>query len=314
MPASTERDVMTEVRNAPATNAADRLLDAVDRCSAPVCVGLDPVIDRLPAALREAVPPPAAIELFCKAVIDAVAGIVPCVKPQSACFERYGAAGLVALHNVIIHAHQAGLEVILDAKRGDISVSASHYAAAAFNPVTTDANSTNTDHRAGADWLTAHSYLGVDSIEPLLTPGRGIFALVRTSNPGGDAIQQRMLADGRTIAQAVADMVAAIGASHIGTRGYSAVGAVVGATKPDDARSLRERMPQQVFLVPGYGAQGGGAADVVPCFNADGRGAIVTASRSVIYAYGDAGATRWAEKVRDAVRHFADEITAVVFG
>jgi orotidine-5'-phosphate decarboxylase len=279
-------------------HAADRLVAAVEEAGAPACVGIDPVVERLPEVHRPAGDDPAsvaaALAAFSIGVLDAVAGAVPCVKVQSACFERYGHHGVAALESVLLEARARHLQVILDAKRGDISVSAAHYAAAA----------------RGADWLTVNSYLGPDAIEPFLRPGAGVFALVRTTNPGGDAVQAQRLADGRTVAEAVAAMIADLGRDHVGAAGYSSVGAVVGATKPDEIAALRALMPQQVFLVPGFGAQGGGIADVKACFDAAGRGAIVTASRSVIYAF-DAGAADWDDRIAEAARRLADELAGV---
>jgi len=144
---------------------------------------------------------------------------------------------------------------------------------------------------------------------PFLGAGHGAFALVRTSNPSGDAVQSLRLADGRTVAEAVADLVAACGAERCGTSGFSALGAVVGATKPADAAALRGRMPRQMFLVPGYGAQGGGIDDVLPCFRPDGRGALVTASRSVIYAF-DPADRQWVDAVRRAADALRRELAA----
>ena len=285
----------------PHPHAADRLIDAIDRLAAPVCVGIDPVIERLPDALKPATAEPQAmieaIAAFTAGLVDAVAGHVPAVKFQSACFERYGYLGVAVLEQLTAAAKQRGLEVILDAKRGDIGISAAHYAAAAFE----------SGSGASPDWLTINSYLGEDGISPFLGEGRGAFALVRTSNPGGDALQARKLADGRTIAECVAEIVAAIGDDHLGKHGYSALGAVVGATKAKDAEKLRELMPRQIFLVPGYGAQGGGVADVLPCFAERARGAIVTASRSVIYAFRP-GQADWQSPVREAAMRLADEI------
>ena len=284
---------------ADAAHAADRLLDRIARAGAPICVGLDPVAEKLPASLRPAPGDAAAaeaVERFSIGVLDAVRGIAPAVKVQAACFERHGPAGAAAIARVLSHAAASGFEVILDFKRGDIGVSADHYAASARGPF-------------AARWTTVSAYLGTDSITPFLAPGHGAFALVRTSNPSGDAVQSLGLADGRTVAEAVADLVAAAGAPHVGAGGFSSLGAVVGATKRADAAALRARMPAQIFLVPGYGAQGGGVDDVLPCFHADGRGAIVTASRSVIYAF-DAGDRDWAGAVRLAAERFRDEIAA----
>lgn len=286
---------------------ADRLLAAIDRSGSPVCVGLDPVLEKLPRPLRESSSDPLeAIERFCRMVIEAVADVVPCVKPQSACFERFGSGGVAVLERVLEAVDAAGLEIILDAKRGDIGISAEHYAHAAF---------------AGpADWVTINAYLGEDGIRPFLAQaggaadgtGRGAFALVRTSNPGGDALQQAPLAAGGTVAERVARMVAELGAGSVGESGFSALGAVVGATKPQDAAILRRIMPRQIFLVPGWGAQGAGPAEILPCFDGQGRGAIVNASRSVLFAGGDD--PRWPRAVRDAAQRFAEEVAEAVPG
>jgi orotidine-5'-phosphate decarboxylase len=290
------------------THPADRLMAAIDKKRSPVCVGLDPVRERLPRTLTaQCDKPEDCLREFCNRVIEAVSPHVPCVKYQSACFERYLGPGVAALASSIDgnHAmHGWGTQIILDAKRGDIGVSAEHYAAAVFD---------DPDDSMGMqpDWVTINSYLGEDGITPFLRDGHGAFALVRTSNPGGDQVQNLELKDGRTVAQAVAEMVARIGSAHVGNRGYSSLGAVVGATKPQDAKRLREIMPQQIFLVPGYGAQGGGIDDILPCFKSDGTGAIVTASRSVIYAFTQDD-PKWADSVADAAARFADEVGRAV--
>lgn len=275
----------------PASHAADRLLAAIARVGSPVCVGLDPVLERIPAEVGGA-GPVERIERFSEGVVRAVAGAVPCVKLQSACYERYGSEGVAALERTMERAREVGLETILDAKRGDIGVSCEHYAAAS--------------RRAGADWTTCNGYLGDDGVAPFLAEGRGAFALVRTSNPSGDAFQGLALADGRTVADAMADLVRTLGDRHLGASGFSALGAVVGATKRADAARLRERLPRQIFLVPGYGAQGGGVDDVLPCFRPDGRGAIVTASRSVLYP--PAGGGGWQSAIARAAEAFHHEI------
>ena len=281
-------------------HVADSLVQALAD-TAPVCVGLDPVLDRLPAVLQPAEPTDdaiaAAFETFGCELVSAIAGVVPCLKPQSACFERYGAAGIRARDAVIRAATDAGLIVILDAKRGDIGISARHYAAMSSE--------------TQSPWITVNPYLGMETIEPYLGSTTGAFALVRTSNPGSGDVQSLRLADGRFVADAIADAVHVTGQSHLGRDGYSALGAVVGATHPDDAARLRDRMPQTLFLVPGYGAQGGGADDVIPTFNADGRGAIITASRSVIYAFDDASGATWTDAVAHAARQLADDIGTV---
>lgn len=271
---------------------ADRLFAAIDRVNAPVCVGLDPILERMPETCLAMGEPVATIDHFCRGVIEAVAGRIGVCKFQSACFERYGGEGFALLGELLGVARAAGLHVVLDAKRGDIGISAAHYAASV----------------AGVcDWVTVNPYLGVDGIAPFLENG-GAFALVRTSNPGGDALQQLQLADGRTVAQAVAGIVAEAGRASVGASGFSSLGAVVGATKSEEGQRLRALMPQQVFLVPGYGAQGGGVADVLPLFNSDGRGALITASRSVIHAFAKNPNSDWQEAVAQAATQFANEV------
>ncbi|MHC4275338.1 MAG: orotidine-5'-phosphate decarboxylase [Planctomycetota bacterium] len=291
-----------QAQDAPgADHAADRLVAAVDRAGTPACIGIDPVIGRLPAPLRAGRAamsrPIETLMDFCLGLLDAIAGQVPCVKIQSACFERYRHRGVQVLERVIGEATQRGFVVILDGKRGDIGVTSEHYAAAAFGPGV----------GGRPDWITVNSYLGADAIEPFLRPGAGVFALVRTTNPGSDALQSQRLADGRTVAESVAAMIADLGQKSVGACGYSAVGAVVGATRPDEISALRTLMPQQVFLVPGYGSQGGGVDDIRRCFDGRGRGAVVSASRSVIYAF-DPEAGDWAGAVTDAAKRFADDV------
>ena len=293
---------------------ADRLLEKSAAAGAPVCVGLDPVLEKLPDELQRGVVPPDiaaavdAIEKFSLGVVEAVAEAVPCVKPQSACFERYGARGLAAYFRVIQAAKDAGLVVVGDAKRGDIGVSAAHYAAGCLG---------DRPDGPGPDSLTINSYLGPDSIEPFIEraalENKGLFVLVRTSNPGSDALQNLKLTNGKTVAETVADMVAQLGHAFVGQSGYSLLGAVVGATKVADIARMRELMPQQIFLVPGYGAQGGGKDDVKACFKSDGTGALITSSRGVIYAHTKAAAgTDWRSAVRDAAFELRDDIAGIL--
>lgn len=262
---------------------SDLLSDRCDARSSIACVGLDPVLEQLPPEVRATHHDPvAAIRAFCMGVIEAVAGAVPVVKPQSACFERYGSRGVAVLEECCRAARDAGLLVLLDVKRGDIGISAEHYAAAAKH--------------CAAHALTVSGYMGPDTIEPFAASGLGVFVLVRTSNPGSDAVQSARLGDGRTIAELLADQVRELGASRVGARGLSNIGAVVGATKAADAAALRARMPHQIFLVPGFGAQGGTAQDIAQMVRQRGRagssGVLVNASRSVIYAKGPAGANQ----------------------
>ncbi|MFZ9692248.1 MAG: orotidine-5'-phosphate decarboxylase [Phycisphaerales bacterium] len=280
-----------------AAHPADRLLTAIEAIGAPACVGLDPVWSKLPHAVRrDSASEVDGIRRFGLGVVEAIAGRVPAIKVQSACFERYGAAGFDALVAVMSAAKRHGLVAILDAKRGDIGISAAHYAEAAQG--------------FGADWTTVNGYFGPDGLAPF-RQGRGAFVLVRTSNPDGDLVQGLRLADGRTVAEAVGEMVATAGDSSIGDCGFSDLGAVVGATKPKDAAALRERMPRQIFLVPGFGAQGGSADDVRACFDASGRGAIVTASRSVIYAF-EPESEGWPEQVSEAACRLGEELRSAL--
>ena len=273
-------------------NAADQLVEAMRAKGTCACVGIDPVLEKLPDALQgdssDAVP---RIESFCTNVLDAVAALVPAVKFQSACFERYGAAGLAAMERTVTHARQAGLVVLHDAKRGDIGISAEHYAAATFDAL-------------GANWITASPYLGRETLEPYLARG-GVFVLVRTSNPGSDDLQTLSLSDGRTVADATADMVAQLGESTIGVHGRSCVGAVVGATRPEEAQHFRSRMPKAILLVPGIGAQGGTLESCRTLCGDDGCGALFPASRSVLYAFHNA-AGPWAQAIAEAASGMAD--------
>lgn len=304
---------------------ADRLHEAIAQCGTPACVGLDPVLEKLPPALRTRKGPGGGggtigaadqIEAFCLGVIDAVAGIVPAVKPQSACFERYAQSGVGALRKIIQHAHARGLVVILDAKRGDIGTTAEHYAAAAFGTA-------QSNPALAADALTVNGYMGPDTVETFLHHGgadaegrHGVFVLVRTSNPGSDAVQAQKLADGRTVAELMADEVSRLGSQpgRIGACGLSCVGAVVAATKSSEAGALRARMPDQYLLIPGYGAQGGTLDDLKPMLRTRARiadaGIVVNASRSVIYPGGGDGGD-WIGAVREAAKRFAGELASL---
>jgi len=273
---------------------ADRLLAAADGLGAPVCVGIDPVFERLPKTGRDADDPSRSLRDFSLHVLDALTGVVPAVKIQSACFERYGSAGVAACERVVNAARERRFVVILDAKRGDIGVSAEHYAAAAL------------DGPYGGHWVTINPYFGRDGIDPFLELG-GAFALVRTSNPGGDAMQSPRLGNGDTVAEHVARQIAELGRNAIGDAGYSRLGAVVGATKPDDALRLRACMPEQIFLLPGIGAQGGTIEALREVWDERGHGAIVTASRSIIYAFTE-GDGDWSSCIGEAGRRFADDV------
>ncbi len=271
---------------------ADRMCESINRAGAPLCVGVDPVFDRLPTELQS-LSHTEAFDIFCTGVIDAVASIAPAIKFQSACFERLGFRGVELLGTLRQFANEKGMQVILDAKRGDIGISASHYAAAVLAD-------------GPCDWVTVNPYLGVDGIEPFLETGLGVFCLVLTSNPSGDALQQQSLSDGRTVAQSIADIVAQLGDQFLGTTGWSSLGAVVGATKPKEAVELRTRMPHQMFLMPGIGAQGATVQDVQQCF-ADGCGGLVSASRSIIYPPSGDQTTNWQDAISAAASSMIEE-------
>jgi len=280
----------------PEMNFADRLCDAVRLKRSHIVVGLDPVLSRVPEFIREqaaarfgrtARGAAEALYQFNRFIIDAVAGQVAIVKPQMAFYEVYGAAGVEAFWETVRYARNAGLLVIADAKRGDIGSTAEAYAATFFgHPSPLD---TWEDPDQWADCLTVNPYLGSDGIVPFVqrceARGTGIFLLVKTSNPSSGELQDQPLLSGETVAEQVAKLVTHLGSSVVGRAGYSSVGAVVGATYPQDLARYRADMPQAIILVPGYGAQGGTGADCVYAFNADGLGAVVNASRSVIFAY-----------------------------
>lgn len=273
-----------------------RLAKRLGQATAPVCVGLDPVVERMPSELA-GLEPLEAVERFSLGVIDAVKGRVPCLKIQSACYERYGHSGVATLERVIRAAVDAGFETILDAKRGDIGISARHYAVAAA--------------ATGAGWITLNGYLGEDGITPFLEEGLGVFVLVRTSNPSGDEVQSPPC-EGGTVASLVGRMVARLGGTPA-PGDVASVGAVVGATKPDSARVLREAMPRTPFLLPGYGAQGGGADGVRAALDDAGGGVLVTASRSIIRAWEADGADgAWTDSIAAAADRFVEEIASVV--
>jgi orotidine-5'-phosphate decarboxylase len=268
---------------------ADRLSALVAERESQVVLGLDPDPARMWPQALEAAPPdgdPAvrAAEVVvaqCVALIAAAGPACVAVKPQVACFERLGPPGWAALERVVSAARAAGLLVLADAKRGDIDVSASAYAQTFLGGVATPFGRVAA---VDADAMTVSPYLGRDTLEPFAAAGRGVFVLVRTSNPGAADLQDAVLAEGGTVWEHVARMVASVGAGP-GASGLSDVGAVVGATAPEHLSRARELMPHAIFLLPGVGAQGGRVEDLAPAF-APGRAAgLVTASRSIARAH-----------------------------
>lgn len=272
---------------------ADKLIQAVKEKGTPICVGLDPRISQIPSFIKNAKiakkggvfeAEAEAIFEFNKGIIDAVHDIVPVVKPQFAFYVQYGFAGVWAFEQTCKYAHEKGLIVIADAKCNDIGSTAEAYAQA-FLGETMD-----------CDAVTVNPYLGYDGIKPFIEickkNGKGIFVLVKTSNPSSGDLQDRVTEDKFRNYELMAHFVESWGADEIGKSGYSCIGAVVGATYPEEAKRLRVVMPHTYFLVPGYGAQGGKAADVKVCFNKDGLGAIVNSSRDIIFAWERGGDER----------------------
>ena len=274
---------------------ADRLWAAIERTGSPVAVGLDPRLQSLPPALlatcrqtHGATPGGAAEALwqFNRAIIDAVHDLVPAVKPQLAFYECYGVEGMRAFKRTVQYARQAGLLVIADGKRNDIGPVAAAYADAFLGTPAVFAEEVCGDF--AVDALTVNAYLGSDGIQPFVEQaqrhGAGLFVLVKTSNPSAGELQD-LLVDGRPLSEHVGAWVDTWGQACRGACGYSTVGAVVGATYPEQGKRLRALMPHAFLLVPGYGAQGATATDVVGCFDTQGKGALVNASRSLIFAY-----------------------------
>ncbi len=285
---------------------ADRLADAVRARGNALCVGLDPRWESLPLPIRmrhggdslQAVA--AAYEEFCGRVLEVVAPLVPVVKPQSAFFEACGPDGMAVMQRLLRKARNLGLMTILDAKRNDVASTAAAYADAAFGVKVEGRVHSVWD----ADAITINPYLGRDAVEPFLQSARrvgaGVFVLVRTSNAGAGLFQD-LIADGRPIYQHVATAVAAWARENVGQCGLGDVGAVVGATYPAELAVLRRLTPDVIFLVPGYGAQGGGAADAAPAFRPDGLGAIVSSSRGVLFPF-KPDDPAWERRIEEATR------------
>jgi len=290
-------------------HVADALDARVEATGSIACVGLDPRPELLPSTLLDqhrrgpSTPAGRVAAAFLDAnrrIIDAVADRCAAVKPQAACYEAYGTAGWAALEATVRHARDAGIPVVLDAKRGDIGSTAAHYGQMAFGGAP-DLDGGCTPGM-GADWLTVNGYLGADGVEPILDghDGAGVFVLVKTSNPGSGELQDQAAGDA-TVADVMAERVAAWGATRLGACGLSAIGAVVGATYPDHARALRDRMPDTVFLVPGYGTQGAAGADAVAGRRPDGRGVLVSSSRGIAAAWQQEGTDDLAGAARRAL-------------
>lgn len=272
----------------------DRLIEQIVKTQNPTVAGLDPKLSFVPEFIRaeafekhgENLKGAAkALLTFNKGLIDALCDIVPAIKPQCAYYEMYGYHGVKTLYKTIEYAKKRGMMVIIDGKRNDIGTTMEAYATAHLGTLSIGGE---TVEPFGGDALTVNGYLGSDGIKPLLKickeRDKGIFVLVKTSNPSSGELQDRLI-DGKPVYQIMGEMCEDWGSDLIGQYGYNSVGAVVGATYPKQLEELRGKLPHTFFLVPGYGAQGGGAADVAGAFDNRGLGAIVNSSRGIMCAY-----------------------------
>jgi len=276
----------------------DRLIDAIKQKNTPCIVGLDPTLDRMPdswlnqqgisneSSLADRAE---VIYQYNLMVLDAIADLVPAVKPQSAYYELFGSAGIIALEKTIMAARDHDLLVVLDVKRGDIASTATAYAQSYL--------SSKVASPLEADAMTIVPYLGKDCLEPFFDEaiewGKGVFVCVKTSNPGASIVQEQKIGE-RYLYEIIADLIKPASDKSIGESGYSGIGAVVGATYPEAADRLRKQLPNSLFLVPGVGAQGGGNEGIKACFNDDGLGAVVSSSRAIMYPhqYGSADSNK----------------------
>ena len=301
---------------------ADKVIRGVKEKGSPCVVGLDYFQDKLPDFVRSALEKApnengyrTALGDFFRLIIESVAPHVALVKPQDALISPMTNVGAQIFGDLVRNAQGCGLLVIADAKRGDIASSAEGYAETFIRPKAGPSFAQGYN----ADAVTVNPFLGRDTLTPFLEAcsslDKGIFILVKTSNKGSVETQDRLLAeDNQPIYMAYARMVAELGVPHVGERGYSSVGAVVGATFPDQARQIRQVMPQTIILVPGYGAQGATADDVAVNFNEDGLGAIVNASRSITYNFPrpDISRKAYGECVSDNLRRMTDDIMEAI--
>lgn len=257
-------------------NFSDLLLDSLKRRDSFLCLGMDPVLENFPPNLS-GLPLKKALSRFVLEIIENVHDLVPVIKFQIACFERFGSEGLKVLEEALKKAKNWGIITVLDGKRGDIGSTAEQYAQAYFGEKAP----------LSADAVTLNPYLGRDSLEPFFPyfhQGKGAFVLLRTSNPSAPELQDLIVQD-LPLYLKVAQLIQEWGKSFRGKRGFSSLGGVVGATYPEELSLLRERFPEMLFLVPGYGAQGATEKDVALAFNDQGEGGIVTSSRQIIYAF-----------------------------
>lgn len=302
-----------------------KLIENIKKTDAPVVVGLDPMLSYIPEHLTkkafeeygETLEGAAeAVWQYNKGIVDAIFDLIPAVKPQIAMYEQFGLPGLQAFKKTVDYCHEKGLVVIGDVKRGDIGSTSAAYATAHLGKVQVGSQ---LFAPFGEDFATVNPYLGTDGIKPFLDvcsqEKKGIFILVKTSNPSSGEFQDRLI-DGKPLYELVGEKVAQWAESCMGDS-YSYVGAVVGATYPEMGKVLRRVMPKSFILVPGYGAQGGKAADLAPYFNEDGLGAIVNSSRGIIAAYKQEkyaafGAVNFADASRQAVIDMIEDINSAI--
>ena len=303
----------------------NQLVKGIKEKDAPIVVGLDPMLSYVPehlvkdafAAYGETLEGACeAIWQFNKGIIDATYDLIPAVKPQIAMYEQFGIEGLMVYKKTVDYCQEKGLVVIGDAKRGDIGSTSAAYATGHLGKVQVGSKSYS---GFATDMLTVNPYLGTDGVNPFVDAcnanDKGIFVLVKTSNPSSGEFQDRII-DGRPLYEWVGEQVAAWGEEHMGDD-YSYVGAVVGATYPEMGKVLRKVMPKSYILVPGYGAQGGKGKDLVHFFNEDGLGAIVNSSRGIIAAYkqekyAEFGTENFADASRAAVKDMVEDISGAL--
>lgn len=302
-----------------------KLIDKIQKTKAPIVVGLDPMLGYVPEHITKAAfaeygetleGAAEAIWQFNKAIVDATCDLIPAVKPQIAMYEQFGVEGVRAYQKTVDYCHEKDLVVIGDVKRGDIGSSSAAYAVGHLGKVQVGGK---TYSAFNEDFATVNPYLGSDGINPFIDvckeEKKGLFILVKTSNPSSGELQDRLI-DGKPLYEHVGEKVAQWGERHMGEE-YSYIGAVVGATYPEMGKVLRKVMPKSFILVPGYGAQGGKGADLVHYFNEDGRGAIVNSSRGIIAAYkqeayAQYGAEHFAEASRAAVEAMIADINGAL--
>lgn len=303
------------------------LITKIQKTNAPIVVGLDPMLSYIPAGLKEKAfaefgetleGAAEAVWQFNKAIVDAVYDLIPAVKPQIAMYEQFGIPGLIVFKRTVDYCKEKGLVVIGDIKRGDIGSTSEAYAVGHLGRVSVGSRSY---YPFDEDFITVNPYFGSDGVNPFAKvckeENKGLFLLVKTSNPSSGEFQDRLI-DGRPLYEIVAQKVVEWGADCM-DGAYSNIGAVVGATYPEMGKTLRKLMPKSFILVPGYGAQGGKAADLVHYFNADGLGAIVNSSRGIIAAYKQEvyqrfGEANFADASRQAVIDMREDIASALAG